>query len=260
MLFGLLNRLWYYLILWKYRSKKGACMIRKPFRFHYQFEFANGNVKGYDLLLAPDTLSLMREGQDQDLADWTRLGYEQCRCCPLTPDIHPRCPIAVNIMELVDNFKDVFSYHDCTVVCETVERKYLKNTSVMEGLSSIFGVIMATSDCPVMEFLKPMARFHLPFSTIEETTVRTASLYLLAQYFQYKDQPGMKFDFRILENHYARAQQVNEGLLKRIKSVSSEDADKNAIITLHSMSQFLSMEIDYSLGGLESIFIDRYAE
>lgn len=235
-------------------------MIRKPFRFHYQFEFTDGNVKGYDILLAPDTLSLMREDEDQALADWTRLDYEQCQCCPLTPDTHPRCPIAINIMELVDNFKDVFSYHDCTVVCETVERKYSKNTSVMEGLSAIFGVIMATSDCPVMEFLKPMARFHLPFSTIEETTVRTASMYLLAQYFKYKDQTGMKFDFKILENHYARVQQVNEGLLKRIKSVSSEDADKNAIITLHSLSQFLSMEIDYSLGGLESIFIDRYAE
>jgi hypothetical protein len=119
---------------------------------------------------------------------------------------------------------------------------------------------MATSDCPIMEFLKPMARFHLPFSTIDETTVRTASMYLLAQYFKYKDQPGMKFDFNTLEQHYTKVQKVNEGLLKRIQSVGSEDADKNAIITLHSLSQFLSMEIDYSLAGLESIFIDRYED
>jgi len=131
---------------------------------------------------------------------------------------------------------------------------------VMEGLSSIFGVIMATSDCPVMEFLKPMARFHLPFATIEETTVRTASMYLLAQYFKYKDAPGMKFDFRTLENHYSKVKLVNEGLLERINSVSSEDADKNAIVTLHSLSQFLSMEIDYSLSGLEYIFAGRYAD
>jgi hypothetical protein len=163
-------------------------------------------------------------------------------------------------MELVYNFMDLFSYHDCTVTCETAERSYFKKTSVMEGLSAIFGVVMATSDCPIMEFLKPMARFHLPFSTIEETTVRTASMYLLAQYFRHRDQPGMKFDFKILEKHYTRVQQVNEGLLRRINSVSSEDADKNAIITLHSLSQFLSMEIDYSLGGLEPIFAGRYEE
>jgi hypothetical protein len=68
----------------------------------------------------------------------------------------------------------------------------------------------------------------------------------------------MTFDFKTLENHYAKVQLVNEGLLKRINSISSEDADKNAIITLHSLSQFLSMEIDYSLGGLERIFMDRY--
>ncbi|MBI5895940.1 MAG: hypothetical protein HZB24_08045, partial [Desulfobacterales bacterium] len=63
-----------------------------------------------------------------------------------------------------------------------------------------------------------------------------------------------------LEKHYAKVQQVNEGLLARINSVGSEDADKNAIVTLHSLSQFLSMEIDYSLNGLEYIFAGRYAD
>lgn len=235
-------------------------MKRSPFRFHYEFQFSDDVVKEYDIALDPNSLSFIREKDKQELADWTRLDYEQCECCPLSIEHSPRCPIAVNIMELVENFKDVFSYHDCQVICEAAERTYSKNTSVMEGLSAIFGVIMATSDCPVMEFLKPMARFHLPFSTIEETTVRSASMYLLSQYFKYQDQPGMQFDFQILESHYAKVQHVNEGLLSRIKSVSSEDADKNAIITLHSLSQFLSMEIDYSLGGLESIFVGRYGE
>jgi hypothetical protein len=46
--------------------------------------------------------------------------------------------------------------------------------------------------------------------------------------------------------------------LARINGVSSEDADKNAIITLHSLSQFLSMEIDYSLSSLEHVFTGRY--
>ncbi len=235
-------------------------MRRNPFRFNYQFKFTDGNTKEYEILLAPDTLSLIREDDDRTPAEWTRLECDQCQCCPLTPDAHPQCPIAVNIMELVDNFKDVFSYNDCTVMCETQERIYVKKTSVMEGLSAIFGVIMATSECPIMEFLKPMARFHLPFSTIEETTVRTASMYLLAQYFKHKDQSDMKFDFSTLEKHYAKVQLVNEGLLKRINGVSSEDADKNAIITLHSLSQFLSMEIDYSLSGLEPIFINRFGD
>lgn len=233
-------------------------MKRSPLKFKYQFRFPSGEITHYEILLDPESLSLIHDANDQELPEWTRLTYEQCNGCPLNASAHPHCPIAANIMELVEAFKTIFSYHDCTVTCETAERTYSKNTSVMEGLSAIFGMIMATSDCPVMEFLKPMARFHLPFATIEETTVRTASMYLLARYFQSREKPGMCFDFKELEKHYAKVQLVNEGLLGRINSISSEDADKNAIITLHSLSQFLSMEIDYSLGGLERIFAGRY--
>lgn len=233
---------------------------RSPFQFHYHFHFVNGPVQEYKISLHPDTLSLIPNSTPTETPEWVHLQYKQCRECPLHTEESANCPIAVNIMELVESFKSVFSYHDCTVVCETAERTYSKKTSVMEGLSAIFGVIMATSDCPVMEFLKPMARFHLPFSTIEETTVRSASMYLLAQYFKYKDQPGMKFDFKTLEKHYQKVQMVNEGLLARITSVGSEDADRNAIVTLHSLSQFLSMEIDYSLSGLEYIFTGRFED
>jgi Domain of unknown function (DUF6901) len=163
-------------------------------------------------------------------------------------------------MDLVETFKDVLSYHHCTVVCETEDRTYSKKTSIMEGLSTIFGVIMATSDCPIMDFFKPMARFHLPFSSVEETTVRTASMYLLGQYFKCKGRNDIKIDFKTLENRYGQVKLVNEGIIKRISSVSTQDADKNAIVTLHSISLFLSMEIDYSLSTLEYIFNAPFLE
>lgn len=226
----------------------------RPIHFNYQFQFEDDYTKNYNIVLDPKTLSLIPDGHRHKPQDWTRLNYKQCSVCPLTLDSHPFCPIALNIMELVETFKDVFSYHNCTVVCETQDRTYSKNTSIMEGLSAIFGVIMATSDCPIMNFLKPMARFHLPFSTVEETTARTASLYLLGQYFKYKNQPDKMLDFKPLENHYVKVKMVNEGIIKRISTVSNQDADKNAIVTLHSLSLFLSMEIDYSLSSLEYIF------
>jgi len=241
------------------RTCKGNIMERKnPFQFHYQFQFEDGYNKNYHIALDPKTLSLIPDENRHKPQEWTQLKYNQCSNCPLVIDSHPFCPIAVNIMELVETFKDVLSYQNCTVVCETEDRTYSKNTSIMEGLSAIFGVIMATSDCPVMNFLKPMARFHLPFSSVEETTVRTTSMYLLGQYFRHKDQSDIKMDFKTLENHYAQVRLVNEGIIKRISSVSKQDADKNAIVTLHSLSLFLSMEIDYSLSSLEYIFIAPY--
>jgi hypothetical protein len=233
---------------------------QRPFRFNYQFQFEDGYTKNYHIALDPKTLSLIPDGQRHKPQDWTRLNYHQCSNCPLAMDAHPFCPIALNIMELVETFKDVFSYRNCTVVCETEDRTYSKNTSIMEGLSAIFGVIMATSDCPIMNFLKPMARFHLPFSNVEETTSRTASLFLLGQYFKYKDQHNIKIGFKPLEDHYAQVKIVNEGIIKRISTVSIQDADKNAIVTLHSLSLFLSMEIDYSLGSLEYIFMAPHAD
>jgi hypothetical protein len=233
---------------------------KHPFRFDYQFQFDDGYIKTYHIALDPKTLSLIPDTHRYQAPDWTRLKYHQCSNCPLEIDSHPYCPIAVNIMELVETFKNVLSYHNCTVMCETDDRTYSKKTSIMEGLSTIFGVIMATSNCPIMDFLKPMARFHLPFSSVEETTARTTSMFLLGQYFKSKDKNNIKIDFKTLENHYGQVKLVNEGIIKRISNVSNQDADKNAIVTLHSLSLFLSMEIDYSLSTLEYIFITPFSD
>jgi hypothetical protein len=233
---------------------------KHPFRFDYEFQFEDGHNRSYHIALDPKTLSLISDEHHHQAPDWTRLKYHQCSNCPLEIDMHPYCPIAINIMELVETFKNVLSYHNCTVVCETEDRIYSKKTSIMEGLSTIFGLIMPTSDCPIMNFLKPMARFHLPFSSVEETTARTSSMYLLGQYFKSKDRNDIKIDFKALENHYAQVKLVNEGIIKRISSVSNQDADKNAIVTLHSISLFLSMEIDYSLSTLEYIFMTPFSD
>ena len=233
---------------------------QNPFLFDYKFQFEDGYTKNYHVALDPKTLSLIPDELRSQPQDWTRLKYHQCSNCPLEVDTHPYCPIAVNIMDLVETFKDVLSYHNCTVVCETEDRTYSKKTSIMEGLSTIFGVIMATSNCPIMDFLKPMARFHLPFSSVEETTARTTSMYLLSQYFKSKDRNHIEIDFKTLENHYGQVKLINEGIIKRISSVSKQDADKNAIVTLHSLSLFMSMEIDYSLSTLEYIFIAPFLD
>ena len=114
----------------------------------------------------------------------------------------------------------------------------------------------APSKCPVMDFFRPMARFHLPFATIEETMVRAASMFLLRQYYEYKRGLIKEFDLGSLETRYSLVQQVNEGLLERVRSLGSEDADKNAMVTLHSLSQLLATEIDYNLTELEYMFTD----
>ncbi|BBO81474.1 hypothetical protein DSCO28_20400 [Desulfosarcina ovata subsp. sediminis] len=228
-------------------------MNQNAYRFDYRIELEDGQHTRFEIALDPVTLTMLT-ASSEPYPPWTQLAYNQCQCCPLTPQTRLYCPIAVNITDLVEKFKDILSHKNCRVVCETDDRTYSKRTSAMEGLTSVFGIIMATSHCPVMDFLKPMARFHLPFASVEETMVRSTSLFLLGQYFEYKKGRIKQFDFEELEKKYARVQLVNEGLLARIRSLGNQDADKNAIITLHSISQFLSLEMDFSLATIAHFF------
>lgn len=228
-------------------------MNENAYWFNYNIELEDGQSTRFQIVLDPVILTMMPTAPEP-YPPWTKLAYKQCNCCPLSPKMHQYCPIAVNITDLVNRFKDILSHKNCRVVCETADRTYSKNTSAMEALTSVFGIVMATSNCPVMDFLKPMARYHLPFSSVEETTARSTSLFLLGQYFEYKKGRESSFDFNKLEKSYARAQMVNEGLLERIRSLGNRDADKNAIITLHSISQFLSMEMDDSLNTIAHLF------
>lgn len=169
-------------------------MTENAYWFNYDIQLEDGQRTCFRIALDPATLTMLPTSPEP-YPPWTQLTYNQCKCCPLSPPTHLYCPIAVNITELVDRFKDILSHKNCLVVCETIDRTYSKKTSAMEGLTSVFGIVMATSNCPVMNFLKPMARFHLPFSSVEETTARSTSLFLLSQYFEYKKGRVKSFDF-----------------------------------------------------------------
>ncbi|MEW6078900.1 MAG: hypothetical protein AB1724_13885 [Thermodesulfobacteriota bacterium] len=224
-----------------------------PYRIEYEFSFNDQSRKVFQIELDARTISIIHP-QPKDFPAWAALNNEQCECCPLTLEDTAYCPIALNMAELVEEFKSAFSYDTCLVCCKTPERTYQKQTSVQEGLFSIMGIIMATSNCPIMNLFKPMARFHLPFSTIQETMVRSASMYLLRQYFVYKQGLTPDLDMKKLDEHYENVQKVNKGILARIGSVAEKDADKNAIIILNSLAQLFNVEIDDNLTSVYYLF------
>lgn len=219
----------------------------------YEFCFDDGPNKVFKIELDNETISIVHP-QPQDKPAWTELQNEQCECCHLSTEEYSHCPIALNIAELVEEFKNSFSYDSCLVVCRTPERTYQKETSVQEGLFSVMGIIMATSNCPTMNLFKPMARFHLPFSTIQETVVRSTSFYLLRQYFEHKKGKNPDLDMEKLDKHYENVQTVNRGMLERINTVVKKDADRNAIIILNSLAQLFSMEIEDNMNSVYYLF------
>lgn len=228
-------------------------MDRKPYRIDYELCFEDGKRKVFNIALDPQTTTLIRP-EPEYKPDWTRLKHKQCKCCLLNKKKHPHCPIALNIVELVEAYRGISSFERCTARCTTPERSCSKETSVQEGLSSIFEIIMITSSCPVMDFLKPVARFHLPFCTIEEMMIRSASFYLLQQHFEYKKGNTPDLGLNKFAEHYEKVQKVNEGILMRISDITKIEAGKNAIMVIHSLAQIFSMDTDGSLNSIECLF------
>ncbi|BDD87110.1 DUF6901 family protein [Desulfofustis limnaeus] len=227
-------------------------MEQQDITINYSFDLANGTKKRFLIRLDPLT-SLMKTSSHSKV-EWTRLTAHQCSCCRLSADQTAHCPVAVNIADLVTAFKDILSHESCSVSCITTERTTIKETIVQDGLSSIMGIIMATSGCPTLDILRPMARFHLPFASVDESMFRIVSVYLLRQYFIEKDGREPDFQLSRIKQYWKQIERVNEGILNRIRYAAELDADKNAIVILNCLAQILPMEIDEDLNSLRPYF------
>ncbi len=214
----------------------------------YHFQFPDGHRESLQVV-PEDTGTPGRE-----LPDWTRLEFEQCPNCPLTPSQSPRCPMAVRYVPLIELFGKVRSYEEVTAEVETDERTTTKRTAVQRVLRSLMGLLAASSDCPHVTFLKPMAHFHLPFASKDETVFRVASSYLLAQYFLRKEGKESDPGLEGLKAHYRNLQHVNGGMAKRIGAIEVEDGALNALVLLDLFAQSLPDSIDADLEELQPAF------
>ena len=221
-------------------------------RFLYTFEFPDNTEKKFEVLLSAKTLELVTKN-DLPKPTWTKLKYQQCEHCPLG-DEHEYCPVAVNLSALVESFKDSVSYESTNVRVQTNERIYEKKTTLQKGLSSIIGMYMVTSDCPVMDKLRPMVRFHLPFGSLEETVYRAASMYLTAQYLLMRKGKTPDWDLKKLVEIYKAVGHVNRGISNRLSSASEEDANMNAVVILSAYAEMVPFSIEHQLAELEYIF------
>jgi len=223
-------------------------------KINYVFDFNSPQKINYELEFDEKTMSYVTPSSKEPAPDWTNLEFNKCSHCPLNSTQNPQCPIALNLSRVASHFKNEKSFRETTVGVITRERNYIKKLSLQEGLFSIFGLIMATSGCPHMNFLKPMARFHLPFSTQMETTVRSLSMFLLRQHIlerKTKDAPPQN---EHLEELYANVTKVNVGVIGRIRTVVKGDANLNALIILDNFATVLSSGMRDSLEEIQALF------
>jgi hypothetical protein len=209
----------------------------------YQFTLDGGTVKVFRIRLREPGLQLVVE-QQGPLPDWTRLEHHQCANCPLSKESHPHCPVAAGMAAVIESFRDCLSTERADIVIRGDSREYRRVAPLQYGVSSLMGLHMVTSGCPIMDKLRPMARTHLPFANIEETTYRLTSMYLLAQYFVQQNGGQGDWDLHRLVDLCDAVGQVNQGFSRRLLSISPRDASLNGLASLDCFTMSAAFAID----------------
>ncbi|MBU1610685.1 MAG: hypothetical protein KKC99_02460 [Proteobacteria bacterium] len=222
-------------------------------RFEYVFTFEGGREERFEVVVDDTSLDITAP-LPENLPEWTALDFEQCPHCPLGIAEYPQCPLAARILPLVERLKDLVSFTEADVSVLTEAREIRAHTTLQRGLSSLMGLIIPASGCPHTTFFRPMAKFHLPFSTEDETAYRAISMYLLAQHFREEEGDVRDVALKGLRKIYENIGTVNMHVAKRLRAVEGQDSSVNAIILLDIFSQVVPVIIDECLEQVSLLF------
>ncbi|MFH7319763.1 DUF6901 family protein [Desulfurivibrio sp. D14AmB] len=222
------------------------------FQISYRFTLTGSAPVVLDLRFDARTITLLRD--DLPPPAWTRLTQDRCPNCPLDPDQTVHCPAALALMPLVAQFEHLFSHDQVFLEVITGERTISGQTTIQRAVSSLMGLLLAGSNCPHTLFFKPMARFHLPLASEEETIYRAASTYLLTQYFQQLQGREPDLSLEGLNRIYQNIQEVNRAMAQRLRHASRTDSSVNAIVLLDMYAKAMPYAIKQSLDEIAYLF------
>jgi hypothetical protein len=219
--------------------------------FRYLIEMPNGRID-HVVRLNAETLEAL--AADKPAPPWARLEFHICPACPLADAGVRDCPMARALADLLDDADTAVSHDAVRVEVQSAWRTISAETTAQRAFGSLMGLVMATSGCPDMAWLRPMARFHLPLANEEETLYRAASMYLVAQYF--RSLRGVPPDLSLdgLRQHYRRVHDINLAMAERLRAACEKDVPVNAVVLLDMFTRILPWSIDESLAEIEYLF------
>ena len=185
---------------------------------------------------------------------WTRLEHQQCSNCPLSKVEHSHCPAALDLDKMARDFQKLAAHTKANVRVVTPEREYVKRVGLEEGVRALMGLIMATSACPVFGGLKANARNHLPFASREEFILRSASMYLMRQYFVMREGGTPDWELKGLVKTNEQLQLVNHAFWQRSVTAFQNDANSKALLSFFTMSSSVSASLEAQLGKVKPMF------
>lgn len=190
----------------------------------------------------------------EPVPEWIRLERLKCPDCPLAPGSRMTCPAALSIKPVVEAFGNSVSFQSIRVMAEINGVKLEATVPAQHAVRSLVGLLLALSSCPVMEKLRPMAHFHLPFGGQEHTAFRHLGTYLIAQYLRQRHGLTPSWDLGELLELFKRLHRVNRALADRLREASSQDATINSLISLDTFAKSAEMDIEEHFAHWEKIF------
>ena len=214
----------------------------------YFFRLGSGEEHRFDV----DFRRPVRSG---DLPSWTLLATDRCPNCPLPEARGAHCPAAADLVPLIERFSTLASIDkiDVRVVTEQCEAR--KRTDSQTALSALMGLILATSACPILGRLRPLAHTHTPFATPTEMVYRIASMHLVGSYL--RDEPAGLDGLGAL---FADIDTLNHAFARRLKRAVDSDAGINALIMLHARAMLASLSIEQEPDNIRAWFRDPLPE
>ena len=218
----------------------------------YEFELNSGRLR-FELCF-DEPAHLLVPIESSKAPTWTELDFLKCPNCPLNSKDVSHCPLALQLHRVVSETDDLTSHDEVRVKVRSAERYYGTKTTAQRALSSMLGLIIPCSGCPHTEFLRPLARFHLPFSDQEETSYRIASMFLLAQYLRKLKDLDADFNLDKLDQLYQPIQTVNRFLCQRLRTICGKDSSLNAVVILDTLTMIVPLTLQGHLDKLVDLF------
>ena len=224
--------------------------MSEPQRIRYRFDLPDGSQTTLDFTFDPGDFRLSNPAPVD-----RRFGpHSHSNNAPIarsaTAD-HAHCPAALHMASTVEPLKALVSFDTVGVTVTQAERTVYAETSAQQAMSSVLGLIMATSGCPWTDHLRPMARFHLPFASDAETVYRSICMYLLArEIIGVQD----RREFSALEELYKNLHVVNRDMSRRLGAATRTDPARNALALLDSYTTLLPAALERSLEELKPLF------
>jgi hypothetical protein len=183
------------------------------------------------------------------LPAWTALEQNRCPHCPLPATPGAVCPAAADLVPVVSRFSALASFVRAEVSVLSPEREVRKQTDVQTALSGLMGLILASSGCPILRRLRPLAQTHLPFTPQSETLYRVAAMHLFGCFLR-----GEPASLDGLRHFFQDLDELDQAFAERLRVAAEKDASLNALLMLHARALMVSLSLDEGLKQIRRWF------